>query len=108
METTVNRLRHIRTFVQVNCLAPGRLDCVRRWLGYLSDVLERVLAPLVSLIPSLCGILKGIQKILSEPSFVMRVEVAERKPVDGCEKGHIHDRRHALFTGSANKETTIE
>lgn len=107
METTVNRLRHIRTFVQVNCLAPGRLDCVRRWLGYLSDVLERVLAHLVSLIPSLCDISLVVQEILPLSSFGC-IEVAERRPVDGCEKGHVHDRRHALFTGGANKEISIK
>lgn len=122
MEAIVNTSCHTQTLVQVTLPAPGRLDCMRKALAYLSGMP----ALFVSLISSLCtflivlltalftvllkGPLAGLLAALlaglltSSLALLKRYTgVTEGETVCGFRKRKAHDRRHALFTGNAKK-----
>lgn len=96
METKANISFHIRAFAQVTCLALFLLDRLYRALCYLRGMLFRALVRMKAFVTFLFGFL--VRFLAKEV-----LQVAERKAVKSFARMKAHNRKYALFTGSAEK-----
>lgn len=99
METTANTSYHTRAFAQVTGLALFLLECLYKVSGYLSGMCYRAFVRVVCRVSILYAVLITLADSL--------LQVTERSVVMGFTPIKAHNRKYALFTGSAVAADTL-